>query len=530
MTRKFFSCFIILILFATASLNAQQRSSKPNILYIMSDDHAAEAIGIYKSRLAKLNPTPNIDKLAKKSMVFKAAYCNNSICTPARASVLTGQYSQTNGSLVLEDPLPPERQYLPKEMKKLGYSTAIVGKWHLVAEPAAFDYYKVLNGQGTYFDPEMLVRGKEPFPKNKVNYKGHESDIVTDQALDYLSGLNKSKPFFLALHYKAPHDNFEFAPRYANYLQDTEIPEPESLYDQPHFGSQATRGKNDSLRNRIGTSVSNRNPFRSYAQFFKIDTINNSPKEVAHLAYQEYLKRYLKCVKGIDDNIQRVFDYLKANNLWENTIIVYTSDQGFMLGEHDYIDKRWMYEPSMQIPFIVHYPRLIKKHSETDLLINNTDIAPTLIEMAGGKKPSYMQGESFASLLKTGKEPKTWRDRTYYRYWMHLVHHDVPAHFGIRSDRYKLIFYYGLPYKLEDIGKRALGTAPANLIRQTPAAWEFYDLKKDPEEVVNLYNDPKYKKIIDKMKSQLLQTRKQLNETDKKYPHIEEVINEKWNE
>src|SRR5690606_32554217 len=168
--------------------------------------------------------------------------------------------------------------------------------------------------------------------------------------------LDKSTPFFLALQYKAPHDNFEFAPRYADYLKDSIIPEPESLYSQPFFGSEATRGKNDSLRNRIGTSVSNRHPFRSYVQFFKIDTINNTPKEVTHLAYQEYLKRYLRCVKGIDDNIQRVFDYLKENNLWENTIIIYTSDQGFMLGEHDYIDKRWMYEPSMQIPLIVHYP------------------------------------------------------------------------------------------------------------------------------------------------------------------------------
>ena len=529
MNKKFFSCFFILALLAADNANTQQTNSRPNILFVMSDDHAAEAIGIYKSRLASLNPTPNIDRMAKESMVFTAAYCNNSICTPARASILTGQYSQTNGSLILEDPLPPERQYLPMEMKKLGYSTAIIGKWHLVAEPAAFDYYKILNGQGTYFDPDFFVKGMGTFPKNIVNYKGHSEDVITDQTLEYLKNRDKTKPFFLAMQYKSPHDNFEFAPRYADYLKDVEIPEPASLYDQPNFGSEATRGKNDSLRNVIGTSVSSRHPFRNYVQFFKIDTIHNSQKEATHLAYQEYLKRYLRCVKGIDDNIQRIFDYLKANDLWNNTIIIYTSDQGFMLGEHDYIDKRWMYEPSMQIPFIVHYPKLIKKYSENKLLINNTDIAPTLIEMAGGKKPAYMQGESFASLLKTGKNPKNWRDRTYYRYWMHLTHHDIPAHFGIRSQRYKLIFYYGLPYKPNDMGKKSIGWAPTDLIRQTPAAWEFYDLAKDPNEVVNQYNNPRYKKIIQKMKAQLIETRKQLNETDKKYPHIQAVIDKNWN-
>ncbi|MEL6845405.1 MAG: sulfatase-like hydrolase/transferase, partial [Bacteroidota bacterium] len=366
-----------------ATLLAQ--SKRPNIIFIMSDDHTTQAIGAYGSRLARLNPTPNLDQLAANGMRFEHAYCTNSICTPSRASIISGQYPQTNGVLDLDDELAVERQYLPLEMKKLGYSTAIIGKWHLKKEPVAFDYYQVLEGQGSYFDPKLRTKGRGTWPNNFVEYEGHSSDIITDLSLDYLKGLDKDQPFFLMHHYKAPHDDFEFAPRYTSYLEDVEIPEPASLYNQPYFGSEATRGRNDSLSQYVGTSVSNRHFRRNYVKFYKLEGLSDA--EATHRSYQEYLKRYLRCVKGVDDNLGRLFAYLKEAGLWENTVIIYTGDQGMMLGEHDYQDKRWMYEESMRMPFIVHYPAGVKAGSVSELLINNTDYAPTMIALAGGEVP-----------------------------------------------------------------------------------------------------------------------------------------------
>ncbi|MEQ9439346.1 MAG: sulfatase [Cyclobacteriaceae bacterium] len=497
--------------------------AKPNILFIMSDDHTTQAFGVYGSRLAFLNPTPVLDSLAAEGMVFDQVFCNNAICTPSRASILTGQYSQTNGVIDLDGSLPADRQYLPIEMKKLGYQTAIIGKWHLKEEPQPFDYYEVLPGQGKYFDPEFRKTGEGSWPDNLVNYQGHSSDIITDLSLDWLENKrDKDRPFFLMHHYKAPHDDFEFAPRYTDYLEDTEIPEPPSMYEQPDFGSEATRGNNDSLIHRIGTSISERHPYRSYVQQYGLEA--SDEKEATHLAYQEYLKRYLRCVKGVDDNLRRLFSYLKEQGLWENTIIIYTGDQGFMLGEHDYMDKRWMYEESMRMPFIVHYPPMVAAGSRSDALINNTDFAPTMLELAGGKTPDYMQGNSFVDVLKG--EAATWEPTsTYYRYWMHLMHHDVPAHFGLRTREYKLIFYYGLPSDMRVVGKPSMPWLEKSyVIEPTPAAWEFYDLSKDPEEVHNRYDDPAYQDIISELKQELKEKRETLSETDKNYPHIQKVI------
>ena len=516
--------------FLLISAFGSSATAQPNILFIMSDDHTTQAVGAYGSRLATLSPTPALDALAKGGLLFTNVFCTNSICTPSRANILTGQYSQTNGVKVLDDPLPRERQYLPTEMKKLGYQTAIIGKWHLQREPSAFDHYQVLPVQGSYFDPEFREKGKGAWPDNLVQYQGHSTDIITDLTLRWLKEKRDPKrPFFLMHHYKAPHDDFEFAPRYAEYLAEELIPEPDNLYEQPDFGSEATLGQSGRLRHRIGTSVSTRHPYRSYAQQYAIDTLQTSPEEVTHRAYQEYLKRYLRCVKGIDDNLARLFDYLREAGLWENTIIVYTGDQGMMLGEHDYIDKRWMYDESMRMPLIMHYPNGIKRGSTSDLLINNTDFAPTMLTLAGGTVPNYMQGKSFAKVLK-GEKPENWRTATYYRYWMHLVHHDVPAHFGLRTAEYKLIFYYGLPYDMSDIGKPSLAWLPQSFpIEPTPAAWELYDIKNDPYEVNNLYDHPNYQKIIADLKQQLQQIREELNETDQDYPHLQKAISRHWN-
>ncbi|WP_303318309.1 sulfatase [Flavivirga abyssicola] len=505
---------------------------KPNIIYIMTDDHAANATGLYGGRLASLNPTPHLDELAREGMVFENCFVTNSICTPSRASIITGQYSQTNGVLDLWEELPTTKQYLPKEMKKLGYETAMIGKWHLHNEPVAFDYYKVLQSQGKYFDPEFRVKGKGQWPDNFVKYEGHSSDVITDQVLDWISNRKETeKPFFLMYHFKAPHDMFQFNPKYADYLQDVKIPEPESLYNQPNWGSEATRGRNDSLINSIGSSISTRHPNRSYVDIYKTGD-RPTEKEATSAAYQEYLKRYLRCVKGVDDNLGRFFKYLKDSGLWENTIIVYTSDQGMMLGEHDFEDKRWMYEESIHMPFIAHYPKKIKEGTRSDILINNTDFAPTLIELAGGKTPEYMQGKSMKKVLE-GEEPKDWRTSTYYRYWMHMIHHDIPAHFGLRSKDYKLIFFYGRYHNLEKEGTLSMywnDEKHSNKVLPTPVAWEFYDLKNDPEEMNNLYGNAEYKDIIEAMKKELQETRKNLNEEDEEYPHLQEIIDKHWND
>ena len=354
---------------------------------------------------------------------------------------------------------------------------------------------------------------------------GYSSDVITNITIDWLKNRrDKNKPFFLMHHYKAPHDMFEYAPRYKYYLEDTEVPVPESLYNQDGWGSEATRGKNDSLRHFIGTSISRRHENRSYAEDYKINT--GDPKKDTYEAYQRYLKDYLRCVKGVDDNLKRLFDYLKKEGLWENTIIVYTGDQGMMLGEHDLQDKRWMYDESMRMPFIVRDPKSKQRGVHNDLMINNIDFAPTLIELAGGKAPEYMDGKSFADVFE-GKTPANWKDEVYYRYWMHMIHHDIPAHIGIRTKDYKLILFYGRHYDEKTMGTPSmwwLRDKGSHKVVQTPVAFELYDLKKDPMEMKNVANDPEYKDVLKDMKVRLAKLREKVGDTDEKYPKIKAII------
>lgn len=508
---------------------------KLNILYIMSDDHTRQAIGAYGGILSSLDPTPTIDALASEGTRFDNVFVTNSICTPSRASIITGQYSQTNGALDLDGEIGVDKQYLPKLMSEAGYETAMIGKWHLKKEPKAFDYYKVLPNQGKYFDPvfrDMNAKGK--WPNNKVKVKGHSSDVITDLSMDWLSNRDQSKPFFLMHHYKAPHDMFENAPRYDEYLANVEIPEPASLYNQPKWGSKSTKGENDSLVNVIGTSVSKRNPRRNMGIHMEVDQ-SLSDSEYTHQSYQRYLKRYLRTVKGVDDNLKRLLDHLKAIGEYDNTVIIYTGDQGMMLGEHDLIDKRWMYEPSLRMPFIVRHPQKANAPKVNDAIINNTDFAPMMLELAGVETPDYMHGMSFAKVFDN--EPlENWRSATYYRYWMHRAHHDVPSHFGVRSKEHKLIFFYGEHYdnapQQSDVNyagrnwSRKDGVVPSKTA--TPAGWEFYDLGNDPEEVNNRYNDPQYKEVIAKLKAEMRKQRQAYGETDVSYPHIQKIIDKHW--
>jgi len=495
----------------SAGKAAKASAERPNIIFIMSDDHAAHAIGAYGGRLAKLNPTPVIDTLARDGVLLENAFCTNSICTPSRACIMTGQYSIVNGVLDLGGSLAPENQYLAIEMRKAGYQTAMIGKWHLKLEPN-FDYYKVLPGQGSYYDPSFREKGKGAWPNNMVKMTGHSSDCITDSVLGWLKGRDRTRPFFLMYHFKAPHDMFENARRYDDYLADVDIPEPESMWKQPGFGSMATRGYNDELVPYIGTSIGRRHAFRNYARNWAKDA-GLSDEEAKRQAYQTYLKKYLRCVKGVDDNLKRFLDYMKAEGILDDTLLMYTGDQGFMLGEHDYQDKRWMYDESQRMPFIVRYPKTIPAGSRTDAIVENVDYGPTILAFAGVKTPEYMQGRSFKSILETGKEPADWKKAAYYRYWMHLAHHWNPAHFGIRTKTHKLIFYYGCT------------TSGGN---RTPPAWELYDLVKDPKEVNNVYDDPAQKGVVAGLKKQLAGLRRAYKDTDDAFPEVKRIVEEFW--
>ena len=513
------------------------KNDQPNILFIMSDDHTTQGIGAYEDpRFRELDITPSIDRLAEEGMLFTNVFCTNSICTPSRATILTGQYNHTNEVRDLYDPLPPERQYLSLELKKAGYQTAVVGKWHLRESPESFDYYNVLPGQGKYHNPVLYSRDSGEMKEVRFDsrltrqvrvkeYQGHSSDVITDITLDWLENKrHKDEPFFLMHHFKAPHDMFEHAERYNDYLEDVDFPLPETGYE-PQWGSVATRGQHDSLIHYIGASLGKRNQIRDMGKSLGIPQ-TLSDDEYAKQTYNLYMKRYFRCVKGIDDNMQRIFDYLEEAGLMDNTIIMYTGDQGFFLGEHDFIDKRWIYEESLRMPLLIRFPEMIKPGSKNDWIINNTDFAPTILELAGVPQPSYMQGSSFLDALKGDDKPDDWRKAHYYRYWMHMAHRlNNPAHFGIRTDRYKLIFFYGT-----DFIKTRDEKNDGNRFRaDTPVAWELYDLQNDPNETVNMYAEMKGTEELQALKSMLQEVREEVEDTDEEFPHIKEIIESNWN-
>lgn len=484
--------------------------NKPNILYIMADDHSATAVGAYGGRLAVLNPTPTIDKLAEEGMLMQNVFCTNSICSPSRATLLTGQYSGVNGVTSLGGKVEKEHQHLPNYLSDAGYQTAVIGKWHLNTQPLAYDYFKVMKSQGKYFDPEFEVSGSDK--NDLVKEVGHSSDVITDQVISWLQKRDKTKPFFIQHHFKAPHGPFDNAPRYDSYLADVKIPEPASLFNDGNHGSIASRGYNDELRPFIGSSVSDRSRRNCVKTYLKNSDLKGN--EATSEAYQIYLKKYLRCIKGIDDNIRRVIDYLKEEGIYDNTIVIYTSDQGFYLGEHDYVDKRWGYEEGARMPFIVRYPQTIKAGTKSDALVENVDFAPTLLDFAGVNTPEMMQGRSFKTLLETGNEPKNWKQATYYHYWLHMAHHEVPAHIAIRTKTHKLILFYGVSEK-------------ANSHPQTPPAWELYDLVNDPHEMNNVYNQADYIGVQNDLKQQLKKLRADYKEDDPKFA-INEIINAYW--
>ena len=501
--------------------------SSPNILFLFTDDHAIQAMGSYKTRLQKFiidnKVTPNLDKLGKAGIVMNNCFCTNSICGPSRAAIITGKHSHKNGFKDNRARFDGTQQTFPKLLGKAGYQTAMLGKWHLRSKPTGFDYWEILPGQGDYYNPDFLTKN------GRVKSQGYCTDIVVDKAINWLDKRDKTKPFMMMCQQKAPHRTWMPGPDHLTFLDDVKVPEPDTLFDDyKNRTSSLAKHKmgiskhmypaydlkllpkleglkiTPSLRRRFGWRI---NPYlrMNTAQRKKWDAaygrknkkfFNNRPvgKDLIRWRYQRYMKDYLRCVKSVDDNFGRLFKYLKDNNLEENTIVVYSSDQGFYLGEHGWFDKRWMYEQSLHMPFICRWPGVVKPGSRTDAFVQNIDFAPTFLEAAGVKVPSDIQGESIMPLLK-GKTPASWRKSIYYHYYEKPSSHNVEKHYGVRKGQYKLIYF-----------------SPVN-------EWEMFDLSADPKEMNSVYDDPKYAKIRKQLKQELRRLRKYYDDkTGKEIP------------
>jgi arylsulfatase A-like enzyme len=446
---------------------AAAAEKRPNILYVMADDHAAHAVGAYGS---KVNKTPNIDRIAKDGMRFTQCFVTNSICTPSRASILTGKYSHINGVPVFNR-FDGSQPTLAKYLQAAGYHTGMIGKWHLGSDPTGFDVWTILPGQGVYHDPVFIhqdgARKKHP---------GYVTDVITDLSLEFLDKRPKDKPFFLMCHHKAPHRPWQPDEKHAKKWENVQVPEPETFNDDYATRSDAAREATMRIDRDLTANDLKKEPPKGLSE-----------ADLKKWKYQRYMRDYLACVESVDDNVGRLLDYLQKNGLAENTIVVYTSDQGFFLGDHDWFDKRFMYEESLTMPFLLRWPETVKAGTVNGGMILNVDFAPTLMDAAGLKVPADIQGRSFLPLLK-GEAAKDWRTSMYYRYYHYPQDHRVQPHYGVRTEQYKLIYF--------------------NKIDQ----WELFDLKKDPHELKNVYADPAYAETVKKLKEEMYRLKKELKD------------------
>lgn len=483
---------------------------RPNVIFIMADDHAAKAISCYG---AGINHTPHIDRLAAEGMKFNHCYVTNSICTPSRATILTGTHNHVNGVMTLDSKINKHMPNVAKHLRTGQYQTAMVGKWHMgegvAHEPSGFDYWSVLPGQGDYWDPTVVE------PAGEHTERGYVTDIITDKSLEWISKRDSSKPFFLMCHHKAPHRSWECDEKHKKLYSDP-VRVPETYTDD--YKNRAAAARVAKMRvaedltyqdlglvqpdggNRVGERVrmegtSNQRKIPSNITGLKlidkedgtVFTFNTS-SELSEFKFQRYMQRYLRTIQSIDDNVGRMLDYLDKDDLTRNTIVIYTSDQGFFLGEHGWFDKRFMYEESFQMPFLIRFPAEIAAGSVCNDIICNADFAPTFLEFAKLRVPTYMQGVSFRPLLQ-GRTPSDWQQVAYHRYWMHNdIIHNAYAHYGVRNQRYKLIYWYN-----EDFG--VPGARPGGEEKE----WELFDCKEDPLELFNVHHDRRYQDVVTQM-------------------------------
>ncbi|PHN06241.1 sulfatase family protein [Flavilitoribacter nigricans] len=492
----------IFLLCLLASISCQSPSEKvteqqrPNILFIMADDHTTQAISAYGGIFADYARTENIDQLAEEGMLFTNTYCTNAICSPSRATILTGKYSHKNGVRCLGQDFDGSQTTVQALMQAGGYQTAIFGKWHLRSLPTGFDDYKVLPVQGRYQDPQFHEKGTDSL----ITHRGWSTDVISQMTIDFLEQRDPDKPFLAFCHYKATHDPWASRPPYDTLWENEDLPEPANLLDDYANRSEAAK--------RTGLKLERMN--QSTFPHRRLEGV--SDLEQRRYIYQQYIKSFLRCGRVLDDNVGKVIQHLKETGLYDNTIIIYTADQGHFLGEHGYFSKRFMYDEAMRMPLIIRYPEWINAGTSNTDLVMNADFAPTLLDMAGLSVPEEMQGRSFLANLK-GRTPEDWRTAVYYHYWQHLLHREVAAHYGIRTKDRKLIFYYGLP----------LGQTEFD---PTPPEWEFFDLEADPAEMRNVYDDPAYSAEVRQLKQLLLDLQEQYEDRGQQYPELVQVEKE----
>nr|MBI1232123.1 sulfatase-like hydrolase/transferase [Cytophagales bacterium] len=516
-----FSLLFSAVFFIACDEGASSQETPPNIIFIMSDDHAYQAISAYGHRL---NETPHIDRLAKEGALFTRATVTNSICAPSRAVVLTGKHSFLNGKVDNMQPFDWDQNNFAKMLQKAGYSTAMIGKIHLDGLPQGFDHSMVLPGQGHYYNPDFLVNGE------RQRFEGYVTELTTQFAMDWLKeGRDKDKPFLLIYNQKAPHRNWQPAPKYLTLYDDQLFTPPATYFDdKTNYQGRGTAAKTQEMEIdghatwghdfkfevdpegnetgftkelerftetqraqwRAAYNPKNQAFLEAYPQAERVDFQDSEKEdEIAIWKYNRYIKDYLRTIKSVDDGVGEVLDYLEENGLAENTIVVYTSDQGFYLGEHGWFDKRFMYEESFRTPLLIRYPKEIKPGTEIDKLVQNLDFAPTLLDYAGVAVAPEMQGVSFRRLV--GGLTDEWRDAVYYTYYEYPSVHMVKRHYGVSTDRYKLIHFY---YDIDE--------------------WELYDLETDPNELTNVYDDPAYAAVRKTMHEKLVAIRNQYGDSD----------------
>ena len=502
---------------AAAGLSACSEAveqERPNIIFIMTDDHTTQAMSCYGGNLIE---TPNMDRIADEGMRFDNCYATNALSGPSRACILTGKFSHKNGFTDNASTFDGSQLTFPKVMRENGYATGVVGKWHLISKPQGFDHWSILlgqNEQGNYFKPVFYENG------TVVNEDGYVTDVITDKAIEFIDEVHDEKPFMLMLHHKAPHRNWMPAPRHLGIFNDTVFPEPETLFDDYEGRGEAARSQEMNIKNTLDDEWDLKLLTREeiLAGNNRLhDVYIRMPEEVQHKwdsvyapriaeyrsgklqgdelvrwKYQQYMRDYLATAKSVDESIGRVMEYLEEIGELDNTVIVYTSDQGFFLGEHGWFDKRFMYEECLRMPFVIRYPKMIKAGSTSKAICMNVDFGPTFLDLAGIEVPSEMQGRSFRKVLeKKGRIPAGWREAAYYHYYEYPAEHSVKRHYGIRTSDCKLIHFYN------DIDQ-----------------WEMYDMKADPQEMRNVYDDPAYADKRAQMHRILEQVQQEYGDTD----------------
>lgn len=540
----------------TAAYAQQQKAQQhPNIVYIMCDDHAYQCISAYGSALSKLAPTPNIDRLAERGMRFDRAFVENSLSTPSRACLMTGQYSHQNGQRQLGEGIDTSRTFFTELLQEAGYQTAVVGKWHMGCDPKGFDYYHVYNDQGQYWNPQY--RGTDTNNEFVVE-EGYSTDLTTDHALSFIEHRDPSKPFCLLLHHKAPHRNWQANLKYLGMYDDVEFPMPENFYDDYATRGSAARTQKMSVTRdmrweqdfKVPEMLDLNNPDSKDSYNALMGEINRMTpeqrsawgryyfprnrrlleaqlkgKDLDNWKYQVYIRDYMSVIASVDESVGRVLDYLDKNGLTDNTMIVYTSDQGFYMGEHGWFDKRFMYEESLRTPLIVSYPGHTKPGSVCNRLVQNIDYAPTFLALAGVQQPKDMPGRSLVPVLNNGDNVKNWRQSIYYHYYDYPTYHMVRKHDGVRTDRYKLIHFYGkggLDAVSENKYQNVPGTREYGTMKGLESIGyfepkdeavdycELYDLQADPHEQNNIFGKPGTEKIMKQLQRELDKYRKTL--------------------